>query len=196
MGFIKYIESRFLGLTDPDDVDDMDQEDSEDEDEGDEDEAETGQRRGRVKGWFKKTFRRDRDEDDDDDESEESEPQPVQRQPKQPPVTVRDGNIIRDSRIVNVDPARHCERVVRVRQIDECREIIRYLLNGESVLLNLENVEPKDCGRIVDLLSGAAFALSGRMLKVAHLSYLLAPQNVDVIEMNGYGVNNTQSRFR
>ena len=56
------------------------------------------------------------------------------------------------------------------------------LLRGESVLLNLENVDPKDCGRIVDLLSGAAFALQGRMIKVAHLAYLLAPQSVEVIE--------------
>ncbi|MFR5788755.1 MAG: cell division protein SepF [Christensenellales bacterium] len=51
--------------------------------------------------------------------------------------------------------------MVNVRQIEECREIIKYLLRGESVLLNLENIDPKDCGRVVDLLSGAAFALPG-----------------------------------
>ena len=88
----------------------------------------------------------------------------------------------------------HCRSAYcqRVRQIEECREIIKYLLRGESVLLNLENIDPKDCGRVVDLLSGAAFALQGRMLKVAHLSYLLAPENVEVIEEDVY----TASRMR
>ena len=83
----------------------------------------------------------------------------------------------------------HCERIVNVRQIEECREIIRYLLRGESILLNLENIDPKDCGRVVDLLSGAAFALQGRMIKIAHLSYLLAPENVEIIEEDIYSTN-------
>ncbi len=88
----------------------------------------------------------------------------------------------------------HCERIVNVRQIEECREIIKYLLRGESVLLNLENIDPKDCGRVVDLLSGAAFALQGRMLKVAHLSYLLAPENVEVIEEDVYAASRMRYR--
>ena len=88
----------------------------------------------------------------------------------------------------------HCERIVNVRQIEECREIIKYLLRGESILLNLENIDPKDCGRVVDLLSGAAFALQGRMLKVAHLSYLLAPENVEVIEEDVYAASRMRYR--
>ena len=88
----------------------------------------------------------------------------------------------------------HCERIVNVRQIEESREIIKYLLRGESILLNLENIDPNDCGRVVDLLSGAAFALQGRMIKVAHLSYLLAPENVEIIEEDIYAAN--RARYR
>ena len=47
---------------------------------------------------------------------------------------------------------------------------------------------------MVDLLSGAAFALQGRMLKVAHLSYLLAPENVEIIEEDVYAA--AQPRYR
>ena len=126
----------------------------------------------------------------DDEEDEEEEP-PVRRQ-------TRHNNVIHDSRM---DPRAaedlqytHCERIVNVRQIEECREIIKYLLRGESVLLNLENIDPKDCGRVVDLLSGAAFALQGRMLKVAHLSYLLAPENVEVIEEDVYAASRMRYR--
>ena len=125
-----------------------------------------------------------------DEDEEENEPQGRRQS--------RHSNVIHDSRM---DPRAaqeaqytHCERIVNVRQIEECREIIKYLLRGESVLLNLENIDPKDCGRVVDLLSGAAFALQGRMLKVAHLSYLLAPENVEVIEEDVYAASRMRYR--
>ena len=130
--------------------------------------------------------RRDEEEEDEDED--------------EPPRTQRSGNVIHDPRMsaqaaASAEPQyTHCERIVCVRQIDECREIIKCLLRGESVLLNLENIDPKDCGRVVDLLSGAAFALQGRMLKVAHLSYLLAPENVEIIEGNLYPAG--QARYR
>lgn len=127
---------------------------------------------------------------EDDEEDEEEEP-PVRRQ-------TRHNNVIHDSRMgpraAEELQYTHCERIVNVRQIEECREIIKYLLRGESVLLNLENIDPKDCGRVVDLLSGAAFALQGRMLKVAHLSYLLAPENVEVIEEDVYAASRMRYR--
>ncbi len=114
------------------------------------------------------------------------------------PRTSRRGNVIHDSRMEARAQAAaaytHRERIVNVRQIEECREIINYLLQGESVLLNLENIDPKDCGRVVDLLSGAAFALQGRMLKVAHLSYLLAPENVEIVESDAYAAG--RARYR
>ena len=130
-------------------------------------------------------------EEEEDDEEDEDEPRPARS-------SGRRSNVIHDSRMdpraAQVVQYTHCERIVNVRQIEECREIIKYLLRGESVLLNLENIDPKDCGRVVDLLSGAAFALQGRMLKVAHLSYLLAPENVEVIEEDVYAASRMRYR--
>ena len=133
------------------------------------------------------------------EDEEEPAPQPRRTEPQnQSRASSRRGNVIHDARM---DPRAaqepqytHCERIVNVRQIEESREIIKYLLRGESILLNLENIDPKDCGRVVDLLSGAAFALQGRMLKVAHLSYLLAPENVEIIEGDIYPTG--QARYR
>ena len=134
-----------------------------------------------------------------EDEEEEPAPQPRRTDPQgHCRASSRRGNVIHDARM---DPRAaqepqytHCERIVNVRQIEESREIIKYLLRGESILLNLENIDPKDCGRVVDLLSGAAFALQGRMIKVAHLSYLLAPENVEIIEEDIYAAN--RARYR
>ena len=125
---------------------------------------------------------------EEEEEEETQQPAPPRRETSVPRSSRR-GNVIHDSRM---DPRAqepqytHCERIANVRQIEECREIIKYLLQGESILLNLENIDPKDCGRVVDLLSGAAFALQGRMIKIAHLSYLLAPSNVEIIEEDLY----------
>jgi len=131
-------------------------------------------------------------------EEDEDEPAPQPRKEAQGSYSSRRGNVIHDARMdaraAQEVQYTHCERIVNVRQIEECREIIRHLLRGESVLLNLENIDPKDCGRVVDLLSGAAFALQGRMIKVAHLSYLLAPENVEIIEEDVYASGHARYR--
>ena len=131
-------------------------------------------------------------EEEEDDEEEDIRPAPAAVRPSRIPEAqtvnrppVRD-NVIRDERMTGraqqSSRAPHRERVVDVRRIDECKKLIECLLQGETVLICLENMDPKDCGRIVDLLSGAAFALQGRMIKAAHLCYLLAPQSVEIID--------------
>lgn len=195
MSFLSSL-SRKLGFTGGDeDERDEELEDNELEDEGEDDgEAEDSGFSFRfpfgsaMRGKQQATY---------EDEEEEPAPQPRRQEP-QSRASSRRGNVIHDARM---DPRAaqepqytHCERIVNVRQIEESREIIKYLLRGESILLNLENIDPKDCGRVVDLLSGAAFALQGRMIKVAHLSYLLAPENVEIIEEDIYAAN--RARYR
>ena len=199
MNFLKTLSEK-LGFIADDSDDDRDEDELEDneiqDDEEDDEESDARPSRFSLNNPFGKSkkqaaqSRRKPAAEDDDEEAEEEEPQ-VRRQ-------TRHSNVIHDSRM---DPRAaeetqytHCERIVNVRQIEECREIIKYLLRGESVLLNLENIDPKDCGRVVDLLSGAAFALQGRMLKVAHLSYLLAPENVEVIEEDVYAASRMRYR--
>lgn len=181
--------SRKLGFTsDADDQEELDDSDLPEEDEEEEEEEEE-----RSSARFPNPFR-----------ARQQSTRPAVEEEEEPAArSQRRGTVIHDERMENrarqggaseAEPYTHCERIVRVRQIEECREIIRYLLQGESVLLNLENIDPKDCGRVVDLLSGAAFALQGRMLKVAHLSYLLAPENVEIIETDLYNANRAYYR--
>lgn len=197
MNFLSSL-SRKLGFTGGDeDERDEELEENELEDEEEEDDEEEGS------GFsFRFPFgssMRNKQQAVYEDEEEKPAPQPRRTDPQgQSRASSRRGNVIHDARM---DPRAaqepqytHCERIVNVRQIEESREIIKYLLRGESILLNLENIDPKDCGRVVDLLSGAAFALQGRMIKVAHLSYLLAPENVEIIEEDIYAAN--RARYR
>lgn len=183
--------SRKLGFTAADEQDE-ELEDGEYAEEEDEDEDVADARPAFRMPSIPNPFRSRAQESYAQDEEDAEPDAPAQ------PRTSRRGNVIHDSRMeARVQAAAaytHRERIVNVRQIEECREIIKYLLQGESVLLNLENIDPKDCGRVVDLLSGAAFALQGRMLKVAHLSYLLAPENVEIVESDAYAAG--RARYR
>lgn len=184
MGMLDTI-ARKLGFS----SEEEDEREEEAEEDDVQDEADDAERAPRWSNPFARNRdarpRREEEEDTPDEEEE-------------PAHSAHRSNVIHDARM----DARagqeaqytHCERIVCVRKIEECRQIIKCLLDNESVLLNLENIDPKDCGRVVDLLSGAAFALHGRMIKVAHLSYLLAPVNVEVIEEDIYGAN--QQRYR
>ena len=199
MGLLDTFSKKFGFTTEEDDENEMeiDEEEIDEEEDEEDDEAEesafsfhfpSNPFRRAAKATSGASRRRETVQESDEEEDESR----VSRQKK----SVRN-NIIHDPRMMNqsVEPAyKHCERIINVRQIEECREIIKCLLRGESVLLNLENADPKDCGRVVDLLSGAAFALQGRMIKVAHLSYLLAPESVEVIEGEIY--QNPQVRYR
>ena len=197
MSFLSSL-SRKLGFTGGDEDDrseELEENELEDEEEYEEDEEEdagTGFSFRFPFGNSGRFGRRNASYEDDEEEEEEEIEEPVRHQGVSGKASPRknSGNVIHDARMdprmVQETQFTHCERIVNVRQIEECREIIKYLLRGESILLNLENIDPKDCGRVVDLLSGAAFALQGRMIKVAHLSYLLAPANVEIIEEDMY----------
>ena len=197
MGFLDTFSKKFGFTTEEDDENEMelDEEEIDEEEDGEDEEEESGFSfrfpsnpfKRKTQGVSASSARRSFSREQEDEDEPVSAPQKrVQR-----------SNVIHDPRMTSQTPEvayRHCERIVNVRQIEECREIIKCLLRSESVLLNLENADPKDCGRVVDLLSGAAFALQGRMIKIAHLSYLLAPESVEVIEGEIY--QNQQVRYR
>lgn len=187
----------FIGGEEDDRSEEMEEnelEDEEEPDEEDENEDEEENEGGRI--HFRFPFGGRNKEQSFQEEDEEEEPEPREHHTGR---TSRRSNVIHDSRMegraAQEPQFKHYEHIIHVRQLNECRTIISYLLNGDSILLNLENIDPKDCGRVVDFLSGAAFALHGRMVKVAHLSYLIAPESVKVIEEDIYdGASNARYR--
>ncbi len=76
---------------------------------------------------------------------------------------------------------KHSEMIVCVRRIEDSQNIINSLIEGKSLMLNLEEIDDTQRQRVIDMLGGAAFALRGKMLRVSHRTYLLAPSTVDVV---------------
>ena len=56
-----------------------------------------------------------------------------------------------------------------------------HLRSKKAVIVNMENVDKAMARRVVDFLSGCAYALDGKVKKVAQATYLFCPHNMDIL---------------
>lgn len=63
---------------------------------------------------------------------------------------------------------------------EETRNIADELLKTHTVVLNLENTNRDMSRRIIDFLSGVAYANGGKIKKVASSTFIIIPNNVDL----------------
>ena len=61
---------------------------------------------------------------------------------------------------------------------EDTRAIADELIKMHTVVLNLENTNKDFSGRIIDFLSGVAYANSGQIKKVATSTFIITPYNV------------------
>jgi cell division inhibitor SepF len=55
-----------------------------------------------------------------------------------------------------------------------------HLRARKAVIVNMENVDKAMARRVVDFLSGCAYAVEGKVNKVAQSTYLFCPYNMEV----------------
>ncbi len=55
-----------------------------------------------------------------------------------------------------------------------------HLRSKKAVIVNMENVDRAMARRVVDFLSGCAYALDGKVKKVAQSTYLFCPHNMEI----------------
>ena len=80
--------------------------------------------------------------------------------------------------------SRHQTVIYYLHTLEECRDVITDLIDGKTVLLNLEEMDEKTIQRGIDTLCGAAFALNATLRKASDKTYLIAPTNVEVAMTN------------
>ena len=66
------------------------------------------------------------------------------------------------------------------KTFDDAAKAADELCKRKAVILNMENVDKALTRRVVDFLSGAVYALDGRVKKVAQSTYLFCPHNMDI----------------
>ena len=79
-----------------------------------------------------------------------------------------------------VAPTTAALKIVNPKGYDEAPVIADFLLNGNTVLLNVEGLESAQAVRLLDYLSGATRMVGGIMTKVGRTTIVVAPKSVDV----------------
>ena len=70
--------------------------------------------------------------------------------------------------------------VIKPTSVEDAREITETLLDGRTVILNLEGLDLEIAQRIIDFTSGATYAISGNLQKISNYIFLVTPTNVDI----------------
>ena len=56
-----------------------------------------------------------------------------------------------------------------------------HLINRRTVVLNLESTNKEVSRRLLDFLSGVAYAIDGQIKRVANSTFIITPYNVGVV---------------
>lgn len=70
--------------------------------------------------------------------------------------------------------------VIKPTSVDDAREITETLLNDQTVVLNLENLDVEIAQRIIDFASGSTYAISGNLQKISNYIFIITPACVDI----------------
>ena len=132
----------------------------------------------------------DMDEYDYDEEEDDLEPEPEpapspRRSAFAAPEPQPSTNTARRSgpaRVVNLNNSSSMQVIlVKPDRFDTVSEIADHLRDKKAVVLNLESTNKDVARRLVDFLSGVAYALDGKIKKVAISTYILTPFNVEIV---------------
>ncbi len=119
-----------------------------------------------------------------DDEDETGDEPFVQPEPKKTPFEDRkeDRKEDRHNKVVNIHATAQLKVVlVKPERFENASEIADHLREKRTVVLNLESTNKDIARRLVDFLSGVAYAGEGKIKKVSANTYIITPYSVDIM---------------
>lgn len=88
----------------------------------------------------------------------------------------------RNNKVVNIHTTTQLQVVlVKPERFEDAGAIADHLNNKRTVVLNLESTNKEVSRRLVDFLSGVAYANNGQMKRVANSTFIITPLNVDIM---------------
>lgn len=88
----------------------------------------------------------------------------------------------RRSKVVNLNSGTQLQMVlVKPERFEDGISIADHLNAKRTVVLNLESASREVTRRLVDFLSGVAYANDGQLKRVANSTFVITPNNVDVM---------------
>ena len=129
---------------------------------------------------FKRMIRPTSDEDDDYDVDFDEQDSPFL---DERPRMERDRPVVGDRRgkVVNIHATTQLKVVlVKPERFENASEIADHLKEKRTVVMNLESTHKDIARRLVDFLSGVAYAGEGKIKKVAANTYIITTYSVDI----------------
>ena len=126
---------------------------------------------------------------DDEDDFDDFQPRRAEELPPEPKTAAQARSSYggfeerRDSnKVVNIHATAQLQVVlVKPERFEEAAKIADDLRERRTLVLNLEQTKPEISRRLVDFLSGVAYAQDGKIKKVAVNTYIITPYNVDLL---------------
>lgn len=88
----------------------------------------------------------------------------------------------RHNKVVNIHATAALKVVlVKPERFENASEIADHLREKRTVVLNLESTNKDVARRLIDFLSGVAYANEGTIKKVALSTYIITPYNVEIL---------------
>ena len=129
---------------------------------------------------FNRMIRPTSDEDDDYDVDFDEQDSPFLDERSR---VERDRPVVGDRRgkVVNIHATTQLKVVlVKPERFENASEIADHLKEKRTVVMNLESTHKDIARRLVDFLSGVAYAGEGKIKKVAANTYIITPYSVDI----------------
>ena len=86
-----------------------------------------------------------------------------------------------NAKVVNMPSSAVQVVLVKPTRFEDAPSIADHLNQRKTVVLNLEAANRETSRRLIDFLSGTAYATRGSIKKVANSTYIITPANVDVL---------------
>ena len=137
---------------------------------------------------FKRLAHPYEDEEMDDFDDFDVPARPAERRERAPRnegaynAAAQEENERRSNKVVNIRAATQLQVVlVKPEKFEDASAIADHLREKRTVVLNLESTNKDVARRLLDFLSGVAYANEGTIKKVALSTYIITPYNVDIL---------------
>ena len=88
----------------------------------------------------------------------------------------------KNGKVVNINATTQLKVVlVKPERFENASEIADHLREKRTVVMNLESTNKDVARRLIDFLSGVAYAGDGKIKKVAANTYIITPYSVDIM---------------
>lgn len=74
--------------------------------------------------------------------------------------------------------------IVEPSSSDTLAQAVQALREGKVIVLNLDQLDQDQAQRLLDFLSGSAYAISAQVSQISESVFLFAPQGVQIQERN------------